>query len=80
MGKCVPGDRVRITGVMYVQEMKVDNLSKGYIYVTGIQKQKERSKFIYSDQEEETFKVMSKDPKICEKIYQSIAPGICGNE
>ena len=52
VGKCVPGDRVRITGVMYVQELKVDNLSKGYIYVTGIQKQKERSKFIYSDQDE----------------------------
>lgn len=36
VGKCVPGDRVRITGIMYVQEMKYENLSKGYLYVTGI--------------------------------------------
>jgi len=52
VGKCVPGDRVRITGIMYVQEMKNDNLSKGYLYVTGIEKLKERSNFQYSDQDE----------------------------
>ena len=37
---CVPGDRVRITGVMLVNDVlnKTDQLSKGYIYVTGIEK------------------------------------------
>jgi len=52
VGKCVPGDRGRITGIMYVEEMKNDNLSKGYLYVTGIEKLKERSNFQYSDQDE----------------------------
>ena len=37
---------------MYVQEMKVENLSKGYIYVTGIEKVKERANFVCSDQDE----------------------------
>jgi DNA replicative helicase MCM subunit Mcm2 (Cdc46/Mcm family) len=65
---------------MFVRELKSDNLSKGYIYVTGIQKVKERSNFQFSEAEEEIFKSMSKDPRICEKIYKSIAPGIYGNE
>lgn len=64
---------------MFVRDIKSDNLSKGYIYVTGIQKIKERSNFQFTETEEETFKTMSKDPKICEKIYKSIAPGIFGN-
>lgn len=51
VAKCVPGDRVRITGIMYVQDMKYENLSKGYLYVTGIEKVKERSNFQYSDQD-----------------------------
>lgn len=38
VSKCVPGDRVVITGIMFVQELKTENLSKGYIYVTGIEK------------------------------------------
>ena len=32
---CVPGDRVKVTGVMLVNEVKGQQLSKGYIYVTG---------------------------------------------
>jgi DNA replicative helicase MCM subunit Mcm2 (Cdc46/Mcm family) len=52
VSRCVPGDRVRITGIMFVYELKSENLSKGYIYVTGIEKIKERSNFHYSEQEE----------------------------
>lgn len=80
VSRCVPGDRVRVTGIMMVMDLKVENLSKGYLYVTGIEKIKERSSLQYSDQEEEIFKTMSKDPRICEKIYRSIAPGIYGND
>lgn len=40
---CVPGDRVRITGVMLVNDLKIEQLNKGYLYVTGIQKIKERT-------------------------------------
>jgi hypothetical protein len=48
VGKCVPGDRARITGVMLVSDVKSYQLSKGYIYVTGIQKLKERSDISYT--------------------------------
>jgi DNA replicative helicase MCM subunit Mcm2 (Cdc46/Mcm family) len=43
VGFCVPGDRVKVTGVMLVNESKGDQLTKGYIYVTGIRKIKERA-------------------------------------
>jgi DNA replicative helicase MCM subunit Mcm2 (Cdc46/Mcm family) len=65
---------------MFVHDIKTENLSKGYMYVTGIEKVKERTSFQYTDQEEEVYKNMSRDPKIREKIYRSIAPGIYGNE
>jgi DNA replication licensing factor MCM5 len=65
---------------MLVADMKSENLSKGYIYVSGIEKLKERSTHHFTEQEEEEFKLMSKDPRIKEKIYKSIAPGIFGNE
>ena len=45
---CVPGDRVSITGVMLVNEAKNDQLSKGYMYVTGIKKLKERAEVNYT--------------------------------
>ncbi len=64
---------------MLVSDMKFDQLSKGYLYVTGIVKTKERTELNYNEQEEEVFKQMSRDPKIFEKIYNSIAPGIYGN-
>ena len=40
VGKCVPGDKVRITGIMMTFDLKNshENLSSGYIYVTGIEK------------------------------------------
>jgi DNA replication licensing factor MCM5 len=80
VSRCVPGDRVQVTGIMFVYDLKSDNLSKGYLYVTGILKLNERSSFSYTEEEEEEFKNMAKDPKIKEKIYKSIAPGIFGNE
>lgn len=64
---------------MLVADLKTDQLNKGYLYVTGIQKMKERAEVSYTEKEEEIFKQMSKDPKIYEKIYSSIAPGIFGN-
>lgn len=78
--RCVPGDKVRITGIMMVQEIEMQQLGFGYLYVTGIQKIKERVSVNYSQQEEEQFKKMSKDGRIYEKIFRSIAPGIYGSE
>lgn len=62
VNKCVPGDRVKITGIMMVNELKSDNLSKGIFYVVGIEKLKERTHIKYTSQEEEEFKRLSKDP------------------
>jgi len=76
----VPGDRVRVTGIMMVQDMQQQELGYGYIYVTGIQKIKERLSVQYTQQEEELFKKLSKDNRIYDKIFKSIAPGIYGSE
>lgn len=46
---CVPGDRVRVTGIMLVNDMSNDHLSKGYIYVTGFQKIKDRAEVTYTE-------------------------------
>ena len=43
VSKCVPGHRVKVTGVMCLSDMKSQNLSKGYIYVCGIQRVTDRS-------------------------------------
>ena len=50
------------------------------LYVTGIEKLKERINVQYTTHEEEAFKKLSKEPNLYEKIYKSIAPGIYGNE
>lgn len=50
---------------MMVLDLKTESLSRGYLYVTGIEKIKERSNFQYTEHEEEIFKTMSKDPRIC---------------
>lgn len=52
VSKCVPGDRVRLTGIMLVSDLRSENLSKGYIYVTGIQKLKERTNYQFIDKDE----------------------------
>lgn len=80
VSRCVPGDRVQVTGVMLMQEMKTESLSKGYIYASDVFKLRERASFNYSEHEEELFKSMARDPDIRQKIYESIAPGIFGNE
>lgn len=49
---CVPGDRVRVTGVMLINDAKNEHLSRGYMYVTGVQKIKERAQINYTEAEE----------------------------
>ena len=38
-----------VTGVMFVSELKTENLSKGYIYITDISKMQERTSFHYTE-------------------------------
>lgn len=52
MNRCVPGDRVSLTGVMMVNDLKSDNLSKGMFYVVGIEKLKDRTHIKYTTHEE----------------------------
>ena len=56
---------MKVTGVMLVNETKSDQLTKGYIYVTGIRKINERTEINYTPADEEQFKMMSKDPELC---------------
>lgn len=51
VNKCVPGDRVSVTGIMMVNDLKSDNLSKGVFYVVGIHKLKDRTHIKYTTQE-----------------------------
>ena len=51
VSKCVPGDRVSITGIMLVHDVKTENLSKGHLYVCGIEKLKERTWMHFTEQE-----------------------------
>lgn len=76
----MPGDKVRVTGIMMVQDTRDRQLGSSYIYVVGIEKIKERMSVNYTQQEEEHFKKMSKDATIENKIFKSIAPGIYGSE
>ena len=52
VNKCVPGDRVRITGVIMVNDIKSENLFRGVMYVTGVEKLKERTHIQYTTHEE----------------------------
>jgi DNA replicative helicase MCM subunit Mcm2 (Cdc46/Mcm family) len=62
VGKCVPGDRVRITGIMIINDSKYEHsICRGSMYVTGIEKLRERTTFQYTQSEEEIFKKMAKD-------------------
>lgn len=63
-----------------VNDLKTENLFKGIMYITGIEKLKERINIQHTTQEEEIFKKLSKQPLLYDKIYKSIAPGIYGNE
>lgn len=78
--ECVPGDRVRVTGIMMVQDMRDQQLGFGYMFVTGFEKVTQRNSVQYTQQEEEMFKKIAKDNKIYTKLFQSIAPGIYGSE
>lgn len=80
VSRCVPGDRVMVTGVMFVSELKTENLSKGYIYITDISKMQERTSFHYTEADVENFKKLARDPNCRNIIYDCIAPGIYGNE
>ena len=48
VNKCVPGDRVFITGIMMINDFKSDQATKGIFYVVGIHKTKDRTHIKYT--------------------------------
>lgn len=87
--KMVPGSKVVITGAYAINEKKsignrgdLNTLKAPYIYILGFSEEDmmgRRSTQFYTPAEEATFIEMSKDPKIFDKITDSIAPGIFGH-
>ncbi|KAL4466071.1 hypothetical protein ABPG74_004308 [Tetrahymena malaccensis] len=88
VNRLAPGTRVVLTGIYQVLEktsisnktLNSTSSKINYIQVVGYKledeiKKKSRS---FTNEEEEAFQALSKDPKIIEKIGQSIAPAIFG--
>jgi DNA replication licensing factor MCM5 len=88
--KLTPGARVTLTGVYTVIEsghlsLKTNTsaLKIPYLLVLGIQFETSGTRRInnlFTPEEEEKFRTMSKDPQIYEKIAKSIGSAIYGNE
>lgn len=88
---CKPGTRVNVVGVFCATEHSAgtkvsakpaagaQTIKYSYVQVLSIEAgQGMHTKL--TQEEEERFQAMSKDPRIREKIYSSIAPSICASE
>lgn len=80
----IPGHRVKISGFYSVRrdEAKGKNtkdLKSSYIYVLGVQPEKQREQQ-NSEYTEEMFQAMGKSERIYQNIQESIAPAIYGHE
>jgi len=90
--KCVPGTRLTAIGVFCATERSVgaslaggrqkgtETVKYSYIKVYGLDvSQGGKAALDISQEEEEKFAQMAKDPEIRDKIYQSMAPSICAS-
>eukprot|EP01071_Lankesteria_metandrocarpae_P008756 Lankesteria_metandrocarpae@DN5045_c0_g1_i1.p1 len=86
--RITPGDRVMVAGVFSSFERTRDNrggddVRAPYIHVVGldyIESSGQRKKSSWSYQEEESFRQLSQDPDIIDKVSKSIAPAVFGLE
>ncbi|HDN83462.1 MAG TPA: minichromosome maintenance protein MCM [Candidatus Altiarchaeales archaeon] len=78
--KAQPGDRVMITGIVrLLPQKKGGAIYHKFIEVNNIEKlEKEFEEVEISEEEEEEIIKLSRDPRLYEKIINSIAPGIYG--
>ncbi len=83
----LPGDRVEITGVLRIRPRrafrgKEDKLLFTVFFEANaiIHKQKEFAELDITDEDERQIIELSKDPRIFEKIAESIAPSIYGHD
>lgn len=85
--KVIPGVRCTITGIYSIYQSKVKGPSavairNPYIRVLGIQKDVDTNaagNVIFTEEEEEEFLQMSRNPDLYESFANSIAPSIYGN-
>ncbi|ODV94668.1 hypothetical protein PACTADRAFT_50531 [Pachysolen tannophilus NRRL Y-2460] len=90
--RLVPGNKCTLTGIYAIYQAKQKGsgantsgnavaIRNPYLKVLGIQSNSsDENHMIFSEQEEEEFIQMSRDPKIYEKFANSIAPSIFGSE
>ncbi|SMN21268.1 similar to Saccharomyces cerevisiae YLR274W MCM5 Component of the hexameric MCM complex [Maudiozyma saulgeensis] len=93
--KVVPGARVTVVGIYSIYTAKGNGIGSGneggvsirnpYIKVLGLQTDIDTNGFsnsisMFSEEEEEEFLQLSRNPEIYELIAKSIAPSIFGNE
>lgn len=84
-GKIFPGDRITINGTIKAEQKRAGSvlLTEFDIYLFAInfkKDSKEVEDIRISDEDEKKIIDLSKDPKIIEKLSQSIAPTIYGHE
>ncbi len=85
--KIIPGTRCTINGIYSIYQSKVKNASSvairnPYIRVLGIQTDVDHNaagNAIYTEEEEEEFLELSRNPDLYESFANSIAPSIYGN-
>jgi replicative DNA helicase Mcm len=83
----IPGDIIELTGILRIRprrntrgkiEKSIYTMFLDTVSIT--QKQKEFAELLITEEEERQIMVLSKDPKIYERISKSIAPSIYGHE
>jgi DNA replication licensing factor MCM5 len=86
VNRVTPGTRLNVVGVLTVNEFNtedVNNVKTNYIRVIGFQIENSKTgkmTFNFTQEDEQKFQNMAKDPKIYEKISKSIASAIYGSE
>jgi replicative DNA helicase Mcm len=83
VNKIAPGDKISIAGVPAIQERRIgkskSSVYSKYVQVLSCQKQEvEFEEIEVTQDEEQEFKKLSKDPQLFEKVGKSIAPMIYG--
>ncbi|MEM3411707.1 MAG: minichromosome maintenance protein MCM [archaeon] len=78
--KFIPGDKIEVIGILKLSEQKYKSaLFDKYIYVNNIIKlEKEFEEIELSEEDKRKIIELSQDPKIFDKIVDSIAPSIYG--
>mmetsp|Transcript_55525 Transcript_55525/g.119477 ORF Transcript_55525/g.119477 Transcript_55525/m.119477 type:complete len:746 (-) Transcript_55525:284-2521(-) len=90
--ECKPGTRLTATGIYCATEyasggaMNSGNRGKGtntvkysYLQVLGMQYAQGAGSLSITQEDEEKFEAMAKDPNIRDNIYKSVAPSICSS-